>query len=80
MLDCRATPGCGGMATSSMYPRGPRPAHIPAPTWEWYRPNLAAFPDLKPWERDHVAQGGALLRPLSPETRARFPEAFALPQ
>lgn len=77
MLDCRATDGCKGMATSSFYPRGPRPARIPAPTWEWYTPG--ADQPLKNGERYHVEQGGVLLRALTPSTRERFPEAFAAP-
>jgi hypothetical protein len=74
MLDCRATPGCKGMAVSSMYPMFERPAHIPEPTWEWYRPGPSQH--LRVWEARHVAQGGALIRPLSPDTRARFPGSF----
>lgn len=72
MLNCRATPDCKGLAVSAIYP-----AHIPAPTWEWYRPASKELPTLKDWEADHVAQGGALIRPVSDATRARFPGAFA---
>lgn len=61
LLDCRATPGCRGMAQSAFYPRGPRPSHVPPPAWEWYKP--APSQKLKPWEREHVEQGGVLLRP-----------------
>jgi hypothetical protein len=63
MLNCRATPGCKGMSYSSFYPKGPRPAHVPPPAWEWYRP--ADDQPLKDWEADHVAQGGVLLRPAA---------------
>ena len=62
MLYCRATPGCKGMAYSSMYPKGPRPPHIPEPAWEWYKPTDAELATMKPWARDHVEQGGVLLR------------------
>lgn len=63
-LRCRATIGCRGTAASLMYPPGARPRHLPAPAWEWYRPSRGAQ-GLTPAEREHVEQGGLLLRPRS---------------
>jgi hypothetical protein len=68
MLDCRATPGCKGWAHSAGYPKGPRPPHIPAPTWEWYRPDAKEAAKLSPGMADHVAQGGLLIRRHTPES------------
>lgn len=59
--------GCGGMMHSAMYPKGPRPAHIPAPTHEWYAPDDRERKRLRRTEPalyDHVAQGGLLIRPI----------------
>jgi hypothetical protein len=59
---CRAKAGCNGRAASMMYPKGLRPDFIPAPAWEWYRPVEGTDPPLTRAERDHVEQGGLLLR------------------
>lgn len=63
-LGCK-TPGCRSMASSSMYPKAPRPEHIPSPKWEWYKPTRiqAIKKDRKyPGTLDHVESGGLLLR------------------
>lgn len=51
---------CTGSAQSCFYPKAPRPAHIPSPTHEWYKPtDLAGLSD---GEIEHVNRGGLLLR------------------
>lgn len=51
---------CIGAAQSCFYPKTPLPAHLPAPTHEWYRPtNLDGLND---GELEHVKRGGLLLR------------------
>jgi hypothetical protein len=63
-LGCKKL-GCNGMAQSSFYPKGPKPAHIPNPDWEWYKPTLkqAKRKESKyPGTLDHVQRGGLLLR------------------
>lgn len=68
MIDCRASGcegDCDGMAYSSFYPKGPRPPHIAAPAWEWYRPTLAFAQDEErkyPGSLYHFEQGGLWLR------------------
>lgn len=62
-LACRASGregDCPGTAGSMMYPQGPRPAHIPEPAWEWFRPRTVQGLDAE--TRDHVQRGGLLLR------------------
>lgn len=57
MLACRATAGCGGMMSSSVYrvfDGSIRASH------EWYRPPAAQA--LTAAEREHVRKGGVLLR------------------
>lgn len=64
-LDCRASGregDCGGVAVSAMYPKGPRPAHIPAPAWEWFKPTGADYERLSPAMKERVDQGGLDLR------------------
>lgn len=60
MTRCEATPGCKGDATSSFYPKGPRPPNVPSPSHEWYRPET--FVGISPLIKSHVLQGGLLLR------------------
>ena len=74
---------CSGMGTSLMYPAPPVPPHVLAAVgWEWYLPeppkrrfdiDTGKFftpPDtLTPAERQHVEQGGLLLRELTDEGR-----------
>jgi len=65
-LRCRATGkvgDCPGMAVSEMYPEGPRPAHIPPPAFEWYRPSPAEVEKMEPDMQVHVRAGGLELRP-----------------
>lgn len=67
MIGCRASGkvgDCNGKAESSFYPPGPRPDHIPAPSWEWYKPDQTKFDTLSRWELEHVAKGGLLIRKI----------------
>lgn len=61
-LDCRRTAGCSGMAVSSFYPSGPRPANLPEPAWEWFRPSSPVLARQTAAAREHVRKGGLLLR------------------
>ena len=62
MIRCRAKQFmggiCDGMAESGFY-RQPAPA---APAWEWYRPDAEEIERLDLGTREHVKQGGLLLR------------------
>ena len=71
MIRCREKDGprrpCRGMAVSCSYPRGPKPAHIGPPRWEWYKPTDADL--VKHYEgnalermREHVENGGLDIR------------------
>lgn len=65
MLKCRASGrqgDCDGFARSSFYPKGPRPPHMPAPSWEWYRPDAEEVERLSDAMREHVRQGGLCIR------------------
>ena len=65
-LACRASPECAGMASSSFYPRIPRPAHAPPPAWEWYKPTEKQAKRMEksaPGTLEHVRRGGLLIRP-----------------
>ena len=76
-LGCRATPGCDGMAQSSMYPKEPRPPWVPEPAWEWYRPTLKQAKKKEaryPGTLDHVRRGGLLLRPRTGKEPIYHPE------
>ncbi len=67
-IDCRASPDCKGVAGSMFYPEGPRPAHLPDPAWEWYRPTRKQTRRLDrkyPGVAQHVRAGGLWLRPIS---------------
>ena len=68
-LACRATPGCPGRAVSLGYPSGPRPASIPAPAWEWYRPDGKDLRRQNAAMRNHIANGGLALRPIKDGAR-----------
>jgi hypothetical protein len=64
-LICRASGregDCDGRAYSSMYPNGPRPPHIPEPSWEWYRPDAEEMKFLSGAMREHVERGGLEIR------------------
>lgn len=66
MLRCRATGEvgkCDGWAYSAMYPTGPRPKRIPAPAWEWYRPDRSEYVGSSEQMREHFDKGGLALRP-----------------
>jgi hypothetical protein len=62
-LGCRATSGCRGMSRSLGYPPPPVPADLGEPTHEWYRPLQDEFDGLAGAMRDHVLEGGLMLRP-----------------
>jgi|HubBroStandDraft_2_1064218.scaffolds.fasta_scaffold74636_4 hypothetical protein len=65
MLKCRASGkegDCEGVALSAMYPKGPRPAHIPEPSWEWYKPSAKEIAAMPASWRDHYRKGGLHLR------------------
>ena len=65
LLNCRASGEegkCDGKATSAFYPKSPRPPRIPPPAWEWYAPSAEETAKLSPGMRDHVEQGGLLIR------------------
>lgn len=74
MIRCRAQdlpglgPVCKGDAYSSFYPKGPRPAHIPAPEWEWYRPDDDETSKCNAATKEHIRMGGLLLRRRQPES------------
>lgn len=53
---------CDGMAHSSFYPRGPRPAHIGEPKWEWYKPEGAELAAMSKAMQEHVNKGGLAMR------------------
>lgn len=64
-LNCRASGeegDCDGMAVSAMYPKGPRPARIPEPAWEWFKPDGDEYENLSPAMKDHVDRGGLDIR------------------
>lgn len=65
-IRCRAGNGrCPGLAYSAMYPAGERPAHIPPPSWEWYRPTEKEAREVDaraPGSLDHARNGGLFLR------------------
>jgi hypothetical protein len=64
-LNCRASGregDCDGMAVSAMYPKGPRPPHVPAPAWEWFKPTGKDYARLSPAMKEHVDAGGLDIR------------------
>ena len=67
MIGCRSSGkegDCDGKAYSSFYPKGPRPARIPAPSWEWYKPSDAEVSAMPESWRDHFRRGGLNLRKI----------------
>lgn len=64
MIGCRAKKGCHGDAYSAFYPKGPRPAHIPAPSHEWYKPVGEELASMSEAMQEHVAKGGLNLRKI----------------
>ena len=64
-LGCRASGeegDCKGSAQSAGYPKGPRPAHIPAPAWEWYKPSKEEIAAMPKEYRSHYENGGLSIR------------------
>lgn len=57
MIRCEATPGCAGYMQSSMYRVFRQEIRA---TFEWYRPTVVQV--LTDGEREHVGNGGLLLR------------------
>lgn len=54
---------CIGVAKSAMYPKEKDDeTPYPIPTHEWYRPDLAEYAKLSDPEKDHVKNGGLLMR------------------
>ena len=62
-IACWATKGCAGWMHSSMYrlPAGIRKPNEVA--WEWYRPRKRELSKMSPCTKQHVRDGGLLLRP-----------------
>src|SRR3990167_2030816 len=56
---------CIGTGMSCFYPKVPRPAHIPEPSWEWFKPTKEEFEmlDIEQKDENHFKQGGLFLRP-----------------
>lgn len=74
LLGCRAAGSegvCKGLAQSQFYPKGPRPPHIPAPAWEWYKPDAAELERSTPDMREHAEKGGLFLRKRGEEARRK---------
>lgn len=77
-------PSCAERATSNFYrvDRGLTPTH------EWYRPSLREYETLDPHSKDHVSNGGLLLReidsdrehepPMSDETLEKIRPTFVI--
>lgn len=60
LIGCQVTHGCAGKMKSSLYRVFDQSMKA---TFEWYRPS--ALEVLEPWEAQHVAKGGLLLRRIS---------------
>jgi hypothetical protein len=74
VIGCRATPGCQGLARSIFYPPEPWPSWAPEAEWEWYRPTPSERQGLAPEVREHVREGGLLLRRIDGQ-----PDPYTLP-
>lgn len=61
LIDCRATPGCTGLAQSAFYRGVPESA---SPTHEFYRPSKPELAELNPDAYEHCQRGGLLLREI----------------
>lgn len=57
LIECKATHDCKGLMKSSMYRVFDQSMRA---DYEWYRPTVAQA--LQPGEKQHVDQGGLLLR------------------
>lgn len=68
-IKCRTTDSCNQLARSMSYPKEPWPMTHPdlqrKPKWEWYKPSPEETKGLIPTSRDHVEQGGLLLRAVT---------------
>lgn len=63
MIGCQnGTTDCTGDAYSQMYPSGPKPAWIPEPQWEWYKPTGEAYDKLSLAMKEHIDNGGLNIR------------------
>jgi len=67
MIEC-FTDGCDKFATSAMYMC---PQDLPA-THEWYAPDRKERRRLRGGEKEHVEQGGLLLRPITKRGKWRM--------
>lgn len=61
---CRAANDCQGMATSHFYKLSPSVLAI-EPTFEWYKPTENDPKMEDPAVREHVRQGGVMLRSIA---------------
>lgn len=59
-LDCKTTKGCDGMMRSSIYNVCDKRMRT---DYEWYKPSV--LQNISSCERDHVKNGGLLLKKLS---------------
>jgi predicted RNA-binding Zn-ribbon protein involved in translation (DUF1610 family) len=83
MLRCRASGfegDCNGMAVSQLYPQGPRPANIPEPAWEWYKPSEKELRKCHDTGmREHARLGGLFIRRrdgVEPASRSGDPKGY----
>lgn len=63
LLACRATKDCTGTMRSAMYPKNLALSF--KPTYEWYTPSKRALRRESAATREHVRQGGLLIRPIT---------------
>ena len=63
MIECQnGKGGCGGYAYSQFYPSGTKPAWIPDPQWEWFKPTGEGYAKLSEAMKEHVDKGGLDIR------------------
>lgn len=62
-LNCRATNGCAGSMASAMY--APVPEMF-TPTHEWYVPTVDELQQMNREMREHIEQGGLMIRKVTP--------------
>ncbi len=67
-LACRATPDCRGSMASCMYLPFPE---LLQPTHEWYTPDADELKTFSAGMRQHVEQGGVVLRKIEPFESSR---------
>jgi hypothetical protein len=70
MLNCRANGEgmCAGTARSLCYHAKSFPAHLPAPSFEWFKPRGSEYRKLNKAMREHVDLGGLDIRPITATT------------